>query len=110
MARDNFLHASFTRLPRALHSLRSVPIPTVREGRRRVKGADVRSGTGRALRMPSHISRYERCLLTPSLPPTINLRGSLRSPLLLSHEIDGVRKEKERLTAIISTSLPLDLG
>ena len=27
------------------------------------------------------------------------------SPLLLSHEIDGVRKEKERLTAIISSAL-----
>ena len=42
--------------------------------------------------------------LTPS--PSISAASRLVTltlqPLLLSHEIDGVRKEKERLTAIIS--------
>lgn len=52
------------------------------------------------------IDRYLSCL-----PPSVHhqsspVRVSLLSPLLLSHEIDGVRKEKERLTAIISPSDP----
>ena len=34
---------------------------------------------------------------TPSLPPTIRALFSTVSPLS-SHEVDGVRKEKERLT------------
>lgn len=48
----------------------------------------------------------------PFRPPSISAASRLVTltlqPLLLSHEIDGVRKEKERLTAIISlTPFPL---
>ena len=57
---------------------------------------------------PSRLSASSALSLLPASVhhQSSPVRVSLLSPLLLSHEIDGVRKEKERLTAIISPSDP----